>query len=225
MPRMAVRRGIAHAQTRRTPCAGPAPHKSASKQRPRHERDSVRRARHPARRHRSSVLDRGVAEVQEMPAVGGAVGEGTKEERADSTHAKVHVDETLVWNNVMLDAIIASTLGNPPTIRMAATVNSAMFDAQNGVGRQRYRPIFVTDRAPHETDARAAVVQAAYVTFSAASSGVSTSPTKSWRGARAMASATRRPSLPAPVQASASGNQQPVPACRPATSPSRPRSC
>ena len=65
----------------------------------------------------------------------------------------------------MLDAIVASTLGNPQTIRMAATVNSAMFDAQNGVGRQRYRPIFVTDRAPRGTHRRAAMVQAAYVTL------------------------------------------------------------
>ncbi len=36
----------------------------------------------------------------------------------------------------MLDAIVASTLGNPPTMRMAATVNSAMFDAQNGIGAE-----------------------------------------------------------------------------------------
>jgi hypothetical protein len=82
---------------------------------------------------------------------------------ADTTHARV--DEILIWNEVMLEAIVASTLGNPPTIRMAATVNSAMFDAQNGVGRQTYRPIFVTERAPHGADRRAAVVQAAYVTL------------------------------------------------------------
>ena len=65
----------------------------------------------------------------------------------------------------MLDAIIASTLGNPQTIRMAATVNCAMFDAQNGIGRPEYRPIFVTDRAPRGTHRRAALVQAAYVTL------------------------------------------------------------
>ena len=75
------------------------------------------------------------------------------------------VDETLVWNQVMLDAIVASTLGNPQTIRMAATVNTAMFDAQNGIGRPAHRPIFVTDRAPHGTHRRAAIVQAAYVTL------------------------------------------------------------
>jgi len=75
-------------------------------------------------------------------------------------------DETLVWNQVMLDAIVAGTLGNPQTIRMAATVNTAMFDARNGVG-QKYTPIFVTRAAPPGTHRRAAVVQAAYVTLTA----------------------------------------------------------
>ena len=78
--------------------------------------------------------------------------------------ADIEVDETVVWNQVMLDAIVASTLGNPPTLRMAATVNTAMFDAQNGVLR-RYTPIFVTQKAPPGTHPRAAVVQAAYVTL------------------------------------------------------------
>ncbi len=97
----------------------------------------------------------------------GAIGQESRAKRADSTPAKPRVDETLVWNKVMLDAIVASTLGNPQTIRMAATVNSAMFDAQNSVGRQRYKPIFVTDRAPRGTHRRAAIVQAAYVTLRA----------------------------------------------------------
>jgi hypothetical protein len=76
------------------------------------------------------------------------------------------VDETLVWNRVMLEAIVAGTLGNPQTMRMAATVNTAMFDAQNGVS-QKYTPIFVTQTAPAGTHRRAAVVQAAYVTLKA----------------------------------------------------------
>src|SRR5262245_46639139 len=67
------------------------------------------------------------------------------------------VDETLAWNHVMLDAIVAGTLGNPQTIRMAATVNTAMFDARNGVSRH-YTPIFVTETAPAGTHRRAAVV-------------------------------------------------------------------
>jgi hypothetical protein len=77
-----------------------------------------------------------------------------------------HVDETLAWNQVMLDAIVAGSLGNPQTIRMAATVNTAMFDARNGV-HQKYMPIVVTQTAPAGTDRRAAVVQAAYVTLKA----------------------------------------------------------
>ena len=90
-----------------------------------------------------------------------------QESRGSQAHPDVRsqVDETLVWNQVMLDAVVASTLGNPQTIRMAATVNSAMFDAQNGIGRPTYRPIFVTGRAPRGTHHRAAIVQAAYVTL------------------------------------------------------------
>jgi len=45
---------------------------------------------------------------------------------------------------------------------MAATVNTAMFDARNGVSRE-YTPIFVAPTAPPGTHRRAAVVQAAYV--------------------------------------------------------------
>ena len=64
----------------------------------------------------------------------GAIGQEATEQQAHSAEVRPQVDETLVWNQVMLDAIVASTLGNPQTIRMAATVNTAMFDAQNGVG-------------------------------------------------------------------------------------------
>src|SRR5262245_19282715 len=64
----------------------------------------------------------------------------------------------------MLDAIVAGTLGNPQSIRMAATVNTAMFDARNGVTRH-YTPVFVTETAQPGTHRRAAVVQAAYSTL------------------------------------------------------------
>lgn len=94
-----------------------------------------------------------------------AAGQEASAKRTDSTHPRLRVDETLVWNAVMLDAIVASTLGNPQTIRMAATVNTAMFDAQNGIGRPTHKAIFVTDRAPSGTHRRAAIVQAAYVTL------------------------------------------------------------
>ncbi|HSE92004.1 MAG TPA: hypothetical protein VLF19_01765 [Methylomirabilota bacterium] len=71
-----------------------------------------------------------------------------------------------MWNQVMLDAIVAGTLGNPQAMRMAATVNTAMFDARNGVG-QTYTPVFETRTAPPGSHPRAAVVQAAYITLKA----------------------------------------------------------
>jgi hypothetical protein len=86
--------------------------------------------------------------------------------RAAPAQASSEADETLAWNDVMLQAIVAGTLGNPPAQRMAATVNTAMFDAGNGVTR-KYTPIFVTESAPADTHARAAIVQAAYVTLKA----------------------------------------------------------
>ena len=95
----------------------------------------------------------------------GAMSQEATERRTHSAEVRTQVDETLVWNQVMLDAIVASTLGNPQTIRMAATVNTAMFDAQNGIGRPTHKPIFVTGRAASGTHRRAAIVQAAYVTL------------------------------------------------------------
>jgi hypothetical protein len=156
------------------------------------------------------------------------------------------VDETLVWNQVMLDAIVASSLGNPQTMRMAATVNTAMFDARNGVGRN-YTPIFVTQTAPPGTHRRAAVVQAAYVSLMArfassalylspssmattrgksgvASTGARTSRSKSWRGVRPTGSAIRCLRSTAPAQYWASGSPRPVPPCRRTTSLSPRRS-
>ena len=95
----------------------------------------------------------------------GAMSQEATGRQAHSAEVRTQVDETLVWNQVMLDAIVASTLGNPQTMRMAATVNTAMFDAQNGIGRPTHKPIFVTDRAASGTHRRAAIVQAAYVSL------------------------------------------------------------
>jgi hypothetical protein len=102
-----------------------------------------------------TLLSLVVASLVSPPAVGTVSGQ-----------VAARVDETLVWNQVMIDAVVASTLGNPHTMRMAATVNTAMFDAQNGVSR-KYTPIFVTQTAPPGTHRRAATVQAAYVTLKA----------------------------------------------------------
>src|SRR6266404_598013 len=73
-------------------------------------------------------------------------------------------DETLEWNEVLLDAIISSTLGNPPAIRVGTIVHTAMFDAYNGVER-RYTPIHEDRVAPRGASRRAAIVGAAYRTL------------------------------------------------------------
>ena len=85
---------------------------------------------------------------------------------AASGQTSGRADDTLAWNEVMLTAIVAGTLGNPQAQRMTATVNTAMFDAGNGVTR-KYTPIYVAETAPADTHARAAVVQAAYITLKA----------------------------------------------------------
>ena len=108
-----------------------------------------------ARPARLALLALAITGILWLPESGGAAGNAT-----------TLADETLVWNQVMLDAIVAGILGNPQSMRMAATVNTAMFDAGNGVSRT-YAPIFVTEPAPAGTHRRAAIVQAAYVTLRA----------------------------------------------------------
>jgi hypothetical protein len=94
----------------------------------------------------------------------GACISNTGSQKQPKPTAKTQVDETLVWNAVLLDAIISSTLGNPPSIRIGAIVHTAMFDAYNGVER-RYKPIHVEPQAPRGASRRASVVGAAYRTL------------------------------------------------------------
>ncbi len=98
-----------------------------------------------------------------MPAC--SLGNGSSSQIEQTEQAiEGRVDETLVWNEVLLDAIISSTLGNPPSIRAGAIVHTAMFDAHNGVER-RYASIHEQERAPRGASRRAAVVGAAYRTL------------------------------------------------------------
>lgn len=101
-----------------------------------------------------------------MPACSMAAKPTEHTEQIEQTEqaAEGRVDETLVWNEVLLDAIISSTLGNPASIRVGAIVHAAMFDAHNGVER-RYAPIHENEQAPRGASARAAVVGAAYRTL------------------------------------------------------------
>ena len=74
-------------------------------------------------------------------------------------------DEVTDWNRVMLTAILTAPVTPAPVAtRVAAIVQSAVFDAVNGVD-PRYAPIYVPAAAPHGASIRSAAVQAAYATL------------------------------------------------------------
>ena len=74
-------------------------------------------------------------------------------------------DEVTDWNHVMLTAMLTAPVTPAPVAtRVAAIVQSAVFDAVNGVDR-RYTPIYVPGAAPHGASIRSAAVQAAYATL------------------------------------------------------------
>ena len=70
-------------------------------------------------------------------------------------------DEVTEWNQNMIEAILTARVGAAPASRVTAMVQSAVFDAVNGVFG-RYTPVHVPAEAPPGTSARAAAVQAAY---------------------------------------------------------------
>src|SRR5688572_21855855 len=73
----------------------------------------------------------------------------------------VRADEVTDWNGHMLNAIMTARVGAAPSARLTAMVQSAVFDAVNGVYK-RYTPVHVPPQAPPGASARAAAVQAAY---------------------------------------------------------------
>jgi len=80
---------------------------------------------------------------------------------ADSTSP----DETLAWNDTLLDALFTAGTNPPTALRCAAIMNTAIFDAYNGVER-RYTPIHEHQFAPRGASRRAAIIGAAYTTLS-----------------------------------------------------------
>ena len=72
----------------------------------------------------------------------------------------------LEWNQIFVDALIATSPPNIASPRLGAIVHAAVFDAYNGVDR-RYTPLFVEGRAPDGASAEAAVTAAAYTTLAA----------------------------------------------------------
>jgi hypothetical protein len=64
----------------------------------------------------------------------------------------------------MAQTVLTTKTSNLVTSRVAAIVQSAVFDAVNGIER-RYAPIHVTPNAPRGASRRAAAIQAAYATL------------------------------------------------------------
>jgi hypothetical protein len=70
-------------------------------------------------------------------------------------------DEVLEWNEVMLDGIRAASLPPPRATRIFAMVQTAVFDAVNGIERE-YERYLVKRRGPQGADPRAAAAAAAH---------------------------------------------------------------
>jgi hypothetical protein len=68
------------------------------------------------------------------------------------------------WNQIMSQTALATKTSNLLTSRVSAIVQSAVFDAVNGI-EQRYAPIHVVPNAPRGASRRAAAIQAAYGTL------------------------------------------------------------
>ena len=56
-------------------------------------------------------------------------------------------DQVLEWNQIFIDALIATNTANSSSQRLGAIVHTAVFDAFNGIER-RYTPIFYINEAP-----------------------------------------------------------------------------
>jgi hypothetical protein len=78
--------------------------------------------------------------------------------------AMLHADEVSDWNENMFTAVFTAKTSPVLTIRATALVQSAVFDAINGI-YNRYTPVHVPAAAPNGASARAAVIQAAYASL------------------------------------------------------------
>jgi hypothetical protein len=94
-----------------------------------------------------------------------ALGQGAPAQTlGDTSDSMDRVDPVIEWNQIFIDALIAT---NPPNItgpRLGAIVQAAVFDAYNGID-QRYAPLFVPGPAPDGASREAAIVAAAYTTL------------------------------------------------------------
>src|SRR4029077_17000348 len=74
-----------------------------------------------------------------------------------------HTNVVIDWNQTMLSTFQAAAVPPPAAQRLGAIVQSAVFDAVNGI-ENRYTPIHVQPAAPAEADPHAAAAGAAYET-------------------------------------------------------------
>ena len=70
-------------------------------------------------------------------------------------------NQVLEWNQIFIDTLIVTNTANSSSQRLGAIVQTAVFDAFNGIAR-RYTPIFVQPAAPPGASRRAAVIAAAH---------------------------------------------------------------
>jgi PAP2 superfamily len=75
-----------------------------------------------------------------------------------------HTNVVIAWNQTMLLTFQTAAVPPPAANRLGAIVQSAVFDAVNGI-ESRYTPIHVQPAAPDEADPHAAVAGAAYETL------------------------------------------------------------
>jgi hypothetical protein len=81
--------------------------------------------------------------------------------------AATFANEVTDWNKIMLSATLTAPITPAPvSTRIAAIVQTAVFDAINGIDRV-YTPIHVEARGPRGASERAAAIQAAYATLAA----------------------------------------------------------
>src|SRR3954463_8210183 len=73
-------------------------------------------------------------------------------------------DPVLEWNQIFIDTLIATNTANSSSQRLGAIVQTAVFDAYNGIER-RYTPVYVSEEAPRGASRRSAVIAAAYTTL------------------------------------------------------------
>jgi membrane-associated phospholipid phosphatase len=73
-------------------------------------------------------------------------------------------DEVTQWNQIMLESFRVAGVSPVVGSRLAAIVQSSVYDSVNGIER-RFEPIHVEPNAPRGASVRAAAVQAAYATL------------------------------------------------------------